>query len=86
MRKLPFAEAKSFDLFTKFLNFALYSKKIIIASFIISFVYNFFGLYFAISGNLTPILAAILMPISSISIVIFTTTGTNLYAKKRGLI
>ncbi|KUO61169.1 ATPase [bacterium BRH_c32] len=79
-------EAKSFDLFTKFLNFAIYSKKIIIASFIISFVYNFFGLYFAISGNLTPILAAILMPISSISIVIFTTTGTNLYAKKRGLI
>lgn len=79
-------EAKSFDLFTKFLNFAIYSKKIIIASFVISFVYNFFGLYFAISGNLTPILAAILMPISSISIVIFTTTGTNLYAKKRGLI
>ncbi|MFA7289661.1 MAG: heavy metal translocating P-type ATPase metal-binding domain-containing protein [Melioribacteraceae bacterium] len=79
-------EAKSFDLFTKFLNFAAYSKKIIIASFIISFVYNFFGLYFAISGNLTPILAAILMPISSISIVIFTTTGTNLYAKRRGLI
>lgn len=79
-------EAKSFDLFTKFLNFAIYSRKIIIASFIISFVYNFFGLYFAISGNLTPILAAILMPISSISIVIFTTTGTNLYAKKRELI
>jgi Cu+-exporting ATPase len=39
-------------------------------------------LLFAVSGNLSPIIAAILMPISSISVVIFVTLSTNFIAKK----
>jgi len=69
-----------------FLKFSKQSIKIIILSFIISFVYNFVGLSFAIQGALTPIVAAILMPISSISVVIFATFTTNFLAKREGLL
>ena len=37
------------------------------------FFYNVIGLYFAVTGQLAPVIAAILMPLSSISIVVFTT-------------
>lgn len=69
-----------------FLKFSKQSIKIIILSFIISFAYNFVGLSFAIQGALTPIVAAILMPISSISVVIFATLTTNFSAKREGLL
>jgi Cu+-exporting ATPase len=45
-------------------------------------MYNSVGLYFAVSAMLSPIIAAILMPISSISVVVFVTLVTNLFAKK----
>jgi Cu+-exporting ATPase len=38
-----------------------------------SIVYNLIGLGFAITGNLTPLIAAVLMPLSSISIVLIST-------------
>jgi len=60
--------------------------KIIIISFVISFLYNLIGFYFALKGDLSPVIAAILMPLSSISVVIFTTFATNLKAKQTGLI
>lgn len=69
-----------------FLRFSKQSIKIIIISFIISFIYNAIGLSFAIEGALTPIIAAILMPISSISVVIFATLTTNFLAKREGLL
>ncbi|WP_185155965.1 heavy metal translocating P-type ATPase, partial [Fulvivirga kasyanovii] len=56
-----------------YLDYAKYGKNIIIASFVISFLYNVVGLTFAVAGALTPIFAAILMPLSSISVVAFTT-------------
>ena len=46
---------------------------IIKASFVASFMYNMVGIYFAMQGTMTPLVAAILMPISSISIIGFTT-------------
>jgi P-type Cu+ transporter len=51
--------------------------KIIKWSFVLSFLYNIIGLSFAVTGQLEPIVAAILMPLSSISIVIFATVATN---------
>ena len=56
--------------------------RVVKMSFVISFIYNIVGLLFAVSGNLSPIVAAILMPISSISVVIFATISTNFLAKK----
>jgi len=55
-------------------------------SFIISFFYNVIGLSFAVQGTLSPVIAAILMPLSSISVVVFTTLSTNLTAKRKGLL
>lgn len=72
----------------KFKNIATYmqlSKKairIIKYSFILSLCYNAVGLYFAVTGQLLPVIAAILMPLSSITIVVFTTIMTNILGKK----
>lgn len=79
-------DAKSFNKLGDFIRFSRTSKKIIIASFIISFFYNIIGLSFAVQGILSPVIAAILMPISSISVVVFTTFTTNFLAKRRGLL
>lgn len=69
-----------------FLNFTTVSLKIIYASFFISILYNIFGLYFAVQGLLSPLLSAVLMPISSISVVVFTTITTTFFAKRKGLL
>ena len=72
---------------TKFNQLYAYIKasksaiKIIKYSFALSFIYNSVGLYFAVTGQLAPVVAAILMPLSSISIVIFTTIATNFLGK-----
>ena len=78
-------DASQFERIPVFLKFAMYSYNTVLVSFLLSFSYNFIGLYFAISGSLSPIVAAILMPISSISVVAFSTVSTRLIAKKLGL-
>lgn len=78
-------DAKSFTKLDKFLGFSRTSIRLIKINFAISFLYNIVGLSFAISGNLSPIIAAILMPLSSISVVIFSMISTNYLSKKIGL-
>jgi Cu+-exporting ATPase len=68
-----------------FLDFTKTSRKIIKASFGLSFTYNIVGVYFAVQGLVSPVFCAILMPISSISVVVFTTLTTNYLAFQRGL-
>jgi Cu+-exporting ATPase len=75
-------EAKLFNKLPKFLTLSHQTIQIIKWSFKISFTYNVVGLYFAVTAQLTPIVAAILMPLSSISIVVFVTVLTN-FASKR---
>lgn len=65
----------------KFVDISKKGIKIIKLSFVFSFLYNVVGLYFALSGQLQPVIAAILMPLSSISIVIFTTLATQHISK-----
>lgn len=69
---------KSLDVF---LNLSKSALTILKLSLVISLVYNVVGLGFAITGHLTPLVAAILMPISSISVVAFTTFMVNLKAR-----
>ena len=64
------------------LSYALKGKKIIIAIFILSIIYNLVGMYFATRAQLSPMVAAILMPISSISIVSLSALLTYLYSKR----
>ncbi|WP_281980392.1 heavy metal translocating P-type ATPase [Tenacibaculum mesophilum] len=56
--------------------------KIIKYCFLLSLMYNVVGLYFAVTGELMPVIAAILMPLSSISVVVFTTIATNILGRK----
>lgn len=78
-------DSESFYLLNDFISFSKTSMKIIIISFVISFLYNIIGFYFALKGNLSPVVAAILMPLSSVSVVVFTTLAVNLKAKLIGL-
>src|SRR5690606_35051211 len=66
----------------KFIRLAKASAVILKAGFVISFMYNAIALSFAVTGNLTPLIAAILMPLSSISVVSFTSMASNLAAKR----
>jgi Cu+-exporting ATPase len=75
-------ESSNFEQLPKFITFTRTAMLIVIISFIISFVYNIIGLYFAVQGNLSPLIAAILMPISSVSVVAFATFSINYLAKR----
>lgn len=75
-------DARSFQLIPKFLKLSNSSIRIIKQCFLLSLCYNIIGLYFAVTGQLQPVIAAILMPLSSISVVIFTTIVTTIEGKK----
>lgn len=75
-------DAKNFKSLYQYILASRKAIKIIKLSFILSLMYNVVGLYFAVTGQLQPVIAAILMPLSSISIVIFTTVATNLLGRK----
>ena len=77
-------EAAQFHRLTAFIGFARNSLVIVKLSFAISFLYNFIGLTIALTGNLSPVVAAILMPASSVTVVAFSTFATRLLA--RGMI
>ncbi len=67
----------------KMLQLAKSSSTILKTGFAISFFYNAVTLSIAVSGNLTPLVAAILMPISSISVVGFSVLAVNINAKNK---
>jgi P-type Cu+ transporter len=68
-----------------FIRMSKYGRKVLYSSFGLSFLYNLVGLSFAVAALLTPIFAAILMPLSSISVVSFTTLSINLKARQQSL-
>ncbi|RPI13837.1 MAG: HAD family hydrolase [Ignavibacteriae bacterium] len=78
-------DASMFSNLVKFIQFSISTKRIIITSFIISVIYNILGVTLAFQNTFSPLAAAILMPISSITVVLFTVSFTNLSAKRRGL-
>jgi len=69
----------------RFLKYARSGKTIIAISFIVSILYNIVGLSFAVQGLLSPLVAAILMPASSISIIILVSLLGNYMARWKGL-
>jgi Cu+-exporting ATPase len=77
-------EAGQFQELATFIRFKRTSISIVKLSFLISFLYNVIGISFAITGNLSPIIAAILMPLNSVSVVAFAilvTRATGKYLK-----
>lgn len=63
------------------LNFIRQSQWVIIISFAFSLVYNAIGLYYAITAQLSPLTAAILMPSSSLTMLILTWMLTAVISK-----
>ncbi len=78
-------DAKGFPLLPKFLKYSKNTMRVIRASFLLSLMYNLVGIAFAVSGLLSPVLAAVLMPLSSVTVVGFVVLTTNYYAYKQGL-
>lgn len=62
-----------------FLAFCKNAVKVVKYSFVISLLYNVVGLSFAVQGTLSPVIAAILMPTSSVTIIAFTTMTVSSY-------
>jgi len=76
-------EARQFAQLPQFLNFTKRTMQIVKISFAISLLYNAIGLSFAVRGLLAPIIAAILMPASSVTVVAFVTLATTLLAERK---
>ncbi len=78
-------DGRSFARLPQFLRFSKDVVKVIHASFGISITYNIVGLSFAVMGTMSPLFAAVLMPLSTVTIIGFTTVATRLYAGKSQL-
>lgn len=76
-------DAGEFQKLNYFLKLSKNSITTIKMSFALSLLYNVVGLSFAITGNLLPLVAAIIMPLSTITIVSFVTVMSSYYANKK---
>ncbi len=72
-------DAKKIEKLPHHLDLSQKARLVLKASLLFSLFYNLIGLGFAISNNLSPLVAAIIMPLSSISIVTLTTLGIRFY-------
>lgn len=75
-------DASQFSKIDYFLRFSKNAMKTIYMSFGLSLLYNVVGLSYAGTGNLLPIVAAIIMPLSTVTIVSFVTLMSNFYARR----
>jgi P-type Cu+ transporter len=73
--------ATSFLKIPKFLKLSKYGIRVLKYSYVFSLTYNITGFVFAASNLLTPLIAAIIMPLSSITVVAFTTFATRVKHK-----
>jgi len=75
-------DGQSFHQLPLFIRQAKDAVKVIHMSFGISLTYNAVGLFFALQGLLSPLMAAILMPLSTVTIILFTTLASRAFARK----
>lgn len=79
-------EGSSFHLLPQMMAFTRRAVRVIHLSFGISLLYNITGIFFAVQGTLSPLFAAILMPLSSVTVVVFTTLMTTWMGRKEKLL
>ncbi len=48
----------------------------------ISLIYNFIGISVAVQGHMAPVVAAILMPATSLTVILLSTITSNIVAKR----
>jgi Cu+-exporting ATPase len=75
-------DASAFRKLEKMIRFSKNTKTVIVLSFIISVIYNLIGVTIAFQSAVSPMVAAILMPLSSVSVVLFTVLTTDFTARE----
>ncbi len=76
------AEAEQLRWLPQMIGLCHINRRIIIGSFVYSIIYNVVGLYFAVQGTLSPLIAAILMPSSSLGIILLTYGASKMAARR----
>lgn len=74
-------QSSKFGQLHRFIHFTHLAMRLVYTGYIISFLYNIIGLSFAVQGLLSPVVAAILMPLSSITVVGFSSLSVRLLAR-----
>lgn len=68
--------AEQFGRLAIYIRYINRARRMIYGAFILALLYNIIGLSFAVTGQLSPVVAAILMPLSSISVIVYGIVGT----------
>ncbi len=77
-------DAANFSMLNNQLTYLTTARYIVYGAFALAFMYNSIGLYYAVSGQLSPVIAAILMPLSSITVVVYgVVVSWGLYYKSQ---
>lgn len=76
-------DAGEFKKIAWYLRLSKNTVKTIRMSFTLSLLYNIVGLSFAVTGKLLPLTAAIIMPLSTVTIISFVTVMSNYYARRK---
>jgi P-type Cu+ transporter len=74
--------SNNFGLIDKYFTLSHNVKKAVNGAYLLALIYNVVGISLALKGNLSPVVAAILMPLSSVTIVIYSTISATLLLKK----
>lgn len=77
-------ESGSISAMPRLLSFSRSCVRVVQWSFVLSFLYNAAGITMAVQGLVSPLFAAILMPLSSVTIIAFSTLGTRWIAARNG--
>ncbi len=66
----------------EFIQYSKFATIVVLFSYTISIFYNIAGVSFAVSGNLSPLIAAVIMPLSTVTIIMIAVFGTKYGARK----
>ena len=77
-------DARSFSLIPKLMKYVKGCMRLVYMAYGLAFIYNVIGLSYAVTAKLSPIIAAILMPASSVTIVLFGVLSGTYLAWKIG--
>lgn len=78
-------DARNLPRLPQFLRFSRMTTKVVLISFTVSLLYNAVGISIAASGHLSPLIAAVLMPLSSVTVLLISVLGTRLAGRFAGL-
>jgi len=76
-------QADHFSDLPQFVSLSKAGVKIVGGAYVLALIYNFIGLSYAVQGLLSPVIAAILMPLSSVTIVAFGVGMSSLVYSQR---